>query len=188
MMPYPPAPYAAPPPKKGVSGCVIALAIVGGIVLLGAIAAGVGIYAFATSDIGKTAFKVIGEGTKIVQEGMKAPGTPEIRALGCEQAMVLDMKDFAALMSDVLDAGPDAAMPEGLMVTCQVRSAARAPSCDDVASTYVGAVGVARSPFVVNVQQQGNNNPICQSSYDATGAFLGTGAAATTTPPPRGRR
>jgi len=186
MMPYPPAPYAAPPPKKGVSGCVIALAIVGGIVLLGGIAAGIGIYAFATSDIGKTTFKVLGEGTKIVQEGMKAPGTPEIRALGCEQAMVLDMKDFAALMSDILDAGPDAAMPEGLMVTCQVRSASRAPSCDDVAATYVGAVGVARSQFVVSVQQQGNSNPLCQSTYDATGAFVGTGGVAP--PPPRPHR
>jgi hypothetical protein len=164
-------------------GCVIALLIVGSLALLGAIVAGIGIYAFATSDIGKTTFKVIGEGSKIAQKGMTAPGTTEIRGLGCEQAMVIDMKDFAVLMSDILDAGPDAAMPEGLMVTCQVRGSARAPSCDDVAATYVGAVGTASSQFVVSVQRQGDSNPLCQSTYDADGALIGSGTG--TTPRPR---
>lgn len=183
MMPYPPPMHVAPPPKKGGNGCLIALAVVGSLALLGAIAGGIGIYLVATSDVAKTTFKVLGEGTKIVEKGLKAPGTTEIRGLGCEQAMVIDMKDFAVLMSDILDAGPDAAMPEGLMVTCQLRGGARAPSCDDVASTYVSAVGVASSQFVVSVQRQGNNNPICQSTYDETGTLIGSGVGAT--PPPR---
>lgn len=184
MMPYPPQMPAAKPPKKGLHGCVIALIIVGSIGLLGAIAAGIALYALATSNAGKTAFKVLGEGTKIAQKGMTAPGTPEIRALGCEQAMVIDMKDFAVLMNDILDAGPDASAAGGLMVTCQVRGAKRAPSCDDIAATYVGVVGTASSQFVVSVQRQGNGTPLCQSTYDETGALIGSGTG--TMPRPRG--
>lgn len=186
MMPYPQQMYPAPPPKKGMSGCVIALLIVGSLGLVGAIIAGVGIYAIATSDAGKTAFKVIGETTKIAEKGMKAPGTPEIRALGCEQAMVIDMKDFAVLMNDILDAGADASAADGLMVTCQVRSGGKPPSCDDVASTYVGAVGVASSQFMVSVTRQGNSNPLCQATYDSTGSLIGTGTGTTPTPHHRG--
>ncbi len=167
------------------SGCAIALLVVGILLALGGVAVGIGIYAFATSDVGKTAFKVIGEGTKIAQEGLKAPGTAELRALGCDQAMVLDMKDFAALVNDIVDAGSAAAAPTGLMVTCQVRGAAKSPSCNDVASTYVKAVGVAGSEFTVTVQAQGGSKPICESSYDATGARVGSGSSKPTTPPVR---
>ncbi|HSQ65950.1 MAG TPA: hypothetical protein VLM85_22165 [Polyangiaceae bacterium] len=184
MMPYPQQGPAAPPPKKGMSGCMIALLVVGSVALLGGIVVGVGIYLFATSDAGKTAIKVIGEGSKLAEKGMNAPGTPELRALGCEQAIVLDMKDVTALMGDLIDAGPDAGMPEGLMVTCQVRGGARAPSCDDVAATYVRAVKSAGSEFVVTVQRQGDSHPLCESTYDASGAFIGSGSGGTTAPRP----
>ncbi len=165
-------PYAdgPPPPQKKMSGCVIALIVGGVVLLLGSIAVGIGVYAFATSKVGKTAFKVIGEGTKIAERGLKAPGTPEIRALGCEQAMVLDMKDFAALMSDLVDAGTDAGMPDGLMITCQVQSATKSPACDVIASTYVKAVGVASADFTVTVQTPNGKKPICESTYDTKGA------------------
>ncbi len=182
MVPYPPQMPAAPPPKKGMSGCLIALLVTGGVALLGAVAVAVAIYAFATSKVGKTTIKIIGESRKIAEKGMSAPGTPEIRALGCEQAMVIDMKDFAALMSDILDAGPDAGM-DGLMVTCQVRAGARPPSCDDVATTYVRAVKSASSEFVVTVQRPGDSKALCEATYDASGALIGSGGAGATARP-----
>lgn len=175
MTPYPQMPMAPPPRKKGMSGCVIALIIVGIVMLFGAVAAGVGVYLFATSSVGKTTFKVINEGSKLAEKGINAPGMAELRSLGCAQAIVLDTKDVGALMSDIIDAGFDSGMPDELMITCQVRDAAHAPSCDDVASTYVRAVKAASREFAVSVQRQGDNNPICKSTYDTSGALLRTG-------------
>ena len=152
---------------------MIALIVVGGIFLLGVIVTGVLLYLFATSDAGKTAIKVIGDSTQLAEKGMKAPGAAEIRALGCEQAMVLDMQDFAIIVNDITDAGPDAGLPDELMITCQVGGFKTPPACDDIASTYVRAVGTAKSNFVVSVQRQGNNNQVCQVEYDSTGSSLG---------------
>ncbi|CAN5546243.1 hypothetical protein BH09MYX1_BH09MYX1_16470 [soil metagenome] len=190
MMPqgYPPAYPAAPPPKKGMSRCLLAPIISGGILAVGAIAVGVAAYAFATSDIGQTTIKVIGATKRLADKGMNAPGTPQIRALVCDQAMVLDMHDFDELM-DAFDAGTgDAGHADGLMIMCQVSATHPAPSCDTIASTYVSAVGVAASEFVVTVQQQnGGNRPICRSTYTPAGGLLGTGTMKSTTPshPPK---
>lgn len=161
----------APPPKKGMSGCVIAMIVVGVVGFVTAIVGGVILYFVATSDTAQTAFKVLGEGTKIAQKGLTAPGTTELRALGCEQAMVIDLKEVGTTMMDIFDAGIDASLPEGLMVTCQVRRG-RAPSCDDVASTYVRAVGTASAEFTVTVQRQGDGTAMCESTYDTSGALL----------------
>jgi hypothetical protein len=163
--------YPAPPPKKGMSGCMIAFIVVGAVGLVTAIVVGVALYFIVTSKSAQTAFKVIGEGTKMAQKGLTAPGTNELRALGCEQAMVLDLKEVGTTMMDILDAGIDGGVPEGLMVTCQVRRG-KIPSCDDVASTYITAVGTASADFTVSVQRSGDNHAICEATYDTSGALL----------------
>ena len=175
MMPYPPQmPLAPPPRKKGMSGWLIALLVVSGVVLVGMIGAGVGIYLLATSNVGQPTIKVIGEGSKLATKGVTAPGTTEIRALGCEQAVVVDSKDVTALVSDFVDGGFDAGI-DFLLVSCQVQTKAAAPSCDDVAKTYIRAVGTASSTFIVSVQRDGEQNALCESTYDASGALIGTG-------------
>lgn len=172
MAPYPPPQMGfVPPPKKGMSGCMIALLVVGIVGLVTAIVVGVGAYLFATSSVGKTAIKLVNEAPKLAEKGMNAPGMTEVRALGCEQAFALDMKDVGDLMSDLVDAGKN--MPDALMITCQVRAGARAPTCDDVASTYIGAVKTSSKAFVVTVQQQGKKAQ-CESSYDTTGSPIST--------------
>jgi hypothetical protein len=170
MTPYP-SQTQPPAPRKSGRGCLIALLVVGGIGLLASIAIGIGIYAFATSPTGKTAFKVIGESTRIATEGMKAPGAAEVRKLGCEQAMVIEMKDFAVLVAEISDADVSK-MPDELIVTCQVGRSRTTPSCDDVASTYVKAVVRASHNFVASVTQQGGK-ALCQNEYDPTGALIG---------------
>lgn len=176
MMPYPPQmPVAPPPRKKGMSGWLIALVVVASVVLVGMIGAGVGVYLLATSDVGKTTIKVIGEGSKLAAKGVTAPGTTEIRALGCEQAVVVDSKDVSAIVNDLVDGGFDAGL-DFLVVTCQVGAKAAAPSCDDVARTYVRAVGTASSPFMASVQRDGEQNALCEATYDASGALIGTSA------------
>lgn len=153
------------------SGCLIALIVVGILAVVSAIAIGIGVYLFATSSVGKTAFKLANEAPKLAEKGINAPGMADVRGLGCEQAFVLDMNDFADLMSDMIDASSaKGLMPDGLMITCQVRRGARAPSCDDIASTYVAAVKTPSKDFMVTVQEQGDDRALCESSYDATGA------------------
>jgi len=170
MTPYP---NQAPPPapRKSGRGCLIALAVVGGLVLLASIGIGIGVYLFASSPTGKSAFKIVGEGTRIATEGMKAPGAAEVRKLGCEQAMVINMKDFAVLFAEIADADVST-IPDELIVTCQVGRFKTTPTCDAVASTYVKAVGKAPQNFVTSVTPQGGKS-VCQNEYDPTGTLIG---------------
>jgi hypothetical protein len=182
QMPPPPMmmPQQPPPPqKKGMSGCMIAFIVVSIIGVLGALVVGIVVYLVATSSAGKTAIKLVGESTELAQKGMTAPGTAELRALGCEQAMVLDMKDVGNMMNDVLDAGLGDASISGLMVQCTIaRNHSAAISCDDAASTYVRAIGgTASDEFVVTVQRHGDSRKLCESSYDATGKLVGSGSS-----------
>lgn len=152
---------------------MIALIIFGGILLVGGIGVGVAVYAFVQSDIGQTTIKVVGATKHLMDKGMNAPGAAQVRARGCDQAMVLDAHDFDELMEAFNDGGlPDGGMGDGLIVTCQVNYGHPPPSCDDLAKTYVGAVGTASNDFVVSVQIQGNNTPVCREEYDRTGAPL----------------
>lgn len=99
------APAPAAPKKKSGSGCVIALAIVGGLGLLAVVGIGVGVYAFSQSKEGKAIFGTIGDMTEIMSEAQNAPGTKEVRALGCDQAMALDFEKMERVISQRFDAG-----------------------------------------------------------------------------------
>ena len=151
---------------------MIVLSIVMGLFLIAIIATAVMIGIFAESDTGKGAFKAISDGTKVAAKGMKAPGTPELRALGCDQAMVIPMKDFAGVLAD-LDAAGANAVPDELLVTCQVGTFGTMPTCDQVASTYVAAVGSANGDFFVTVTRQGSGHSECEQTYDADGVAVG---------------
>jgi hypothetical protein len=162
-----PQPPAAP--KKSNRGCIIALVVAGGVTALGAIGVIVGVALFAESDAGKKIIKVVGKGAEIAQKGMAAPGAAEVRALGCEQALVVDMRDFAELTSEFVDADVSK-IPDQDVVTCQASTFRKAPTCDAIATTYVRAVGRARGSFIVTVTRQGSSKPECTGMYDAAGS------------------
>ena len=159
----------APPPakKKSGSGCLIALAIVGGLAVLVMAVVGFGVWRFASSKEGKAIIGAVGEGAKIIAEAQSAPGAAEVRKLGCDQALVLDIERMAKLFEHF-----DASAPHGsysTMVICQVGVLhSDAPSCDQVASTYRAAVPAAR-PFAATVTRSGGHGEICSSLYDAKG-------------------
>jgi hypothetical protein len=163
------------------SGCMIAFIVVSIIGLVTAIVGGIAIYLVVTSSAGQSAIKVIGGTTKLATEGLNAPGTPELRALGCEQAIVLDMKKVGELMNDAFDAGlgVDSGV-EGLLVTCTLPARATPIACDDVAKTYVRAVGgTASAEFTVNVKRQNESTELCSSTYDESGTLVSTGGTTT---------
>jgi hypothetical protein len=144
-----------PPKKKGMSGCVLALLIVGGLGTVIALVIGIFVWKAA---------KTI---TAAAEEGLNAPGAAELRAAGCDAAVVMDM----AKISPLFEAGAGATS-ESLIVSCSVAAGKPAPKCDDLAKTYVKAVGGAHGNFIVVAQPQGGGSPVCKKVYDPAGTFL----------------
>jgi hypothetical protein len=111
---------------------------------------------------------------KIMKEAQTAPGTDELRKLGCDQAMVLDMQRLAKLAEGFNDGGtplpPD--MP-GKLVMCVVGDTSSAPTCTAAAKTYLAAVPTPTKRFAVTVEAQKNNKAQCSEVYDPTGKSLG---------------
>jgi hypothetical protein len=155
-----------PARKKSGNGCLIALAVAGGlfIVTVGLIAFSV--WRFAGSKEGKAVFGAIGDAARIAAEAQSAPGAAEVRALGCDQAMVIDMERMSQLLERF-----DASAPKGTfstMVLCQIgASGHEPPSCDRVAETYHAAAGVQARTFAANVSHGGTQ--VCSTLYDAQG-------------------
>jgi hypothetical protein len=168
QQPPPPRPL---PPKRSNRGCLIALAIVGGVGFVVVAVAAFGIYRFAGSKEGKMVFGTIGDMAELAAEAQHAPGTKEVAALGCDTAMAMDMDKMQSIMHDRFDASATAPSKFSMLVICQVGMFAKSPpSCDDVARTYVGAAGPPARGFAVNVQKGGGRaNTLCSTLYDSAG-------------------
>ena len=107
-------------------------------------------------------------GAVIGAEGMSAKGTAELRAAGCTNAVVVDMQRLLK-GSTVREGEPR------YMVTCDVASAASAPTCEKLAGTYFLAIGGAADANVcVRVIPAGGSAPSCSRLFAPSGADLGT--------------
>jgi hypothetical protein len=161
----------APPRKKSGSGCVLALTIAGGVGILLVAVIGFAIYRFATSREGKAVLGAIGDMAQLAQEAQNAPGAKEVRALGCEQAMAMDMDKMQRILDERLDAGSSKPAPFSMMVVCQVGVlAGDPPRCDAVARAYLSAAPRPARGFAANVQRSGGgNHPLCSVLYDPDG-------------------
>lgn len=147
-----------PPPKKGLSGCAIAAIIVGSLGLLAFI--GIGVFVFVVAK------KVQG----MAQEGLNAPGAAEIRAAGCDVGLVTDLSKVGSMFG--VDAGAATAGGSSVIILCQMTSQKAAPTCKDVASTYVKAV-TPPGQFTVQVSAQARGQ-LCQEVYSQKGVLLQT--------------
>jgi hypothetical protein len=163
---YPQQPYGQPPPQgygppqppppKKMSGCLLAALIVGGLGLVVCLVVGIFIWKAA-----KTL-------TKVAEEGLSAPGSAELRAAGCDAAVVMDLSKISA----IFDAGGAPGGAAGIVISCAVNPGRKAPACDDLARTYVKAVGTVGSSFIVQVQPEGGSKPACKKVYGPMGTFL----------------
>jgi hypothetical protein len=162
-----------PPKKKGMSGCMMAFLIVSGIGLVIGIVVLIVVVRFLNSPDGQKLVGAVKEGASAVQEAQNAPGTTELKGMGCVQPMVMDTQKLSQSIGDIFDAGP---MPESskqidLIVTCPVPML-KSLECNDVAKTYVKAVGgKADKKFTVSVQTQGGSQ-LCTHNYDTDGSEL----------------
>jgi hypothetical protein len=171
--PHPQAPMGAPPVKKKGSGCLLAVGIVAAVLGVIFVVGAFIVYRVVKSPEGQKAVTLIGEGSKAMRDGLNAPGTTELKALGCTQPMVVDAEKMVALGQLLgADAGTKSAKPDfSVTVVCQVSKRAAAPTCDAVASTYVAAAAPTSS-FLVTLQVAGAPEAGCHAVYDASGAKL----------------
>ncbi len=156
---------------------LIALAALGALALLGV---GVAAFFFLRSDEGKKAVTAVGRGVKIAHDAQNAPGAAELRQLGCQSALIMDLDDIAKSF----DPDRNRNSRRMLYITCLVPFGVRTvPACDDAASEYVRAVGgTARSQFVVVVQKPFQSKPFCSELFDPQGASLGPFGAGPASP------
>jgi hypothetical protein len=121
-----------------------------------------------TRDETQAAAPAANDPAVVGNEGMRAKGTDELRQLGCDHAVVVDM---ARLLGG--SAHPREDEPR-LMVTCDVGSAASPPSCERVALTYFSAIGgTAEDRVGVRVTREGSTTPTCSRLYAPNGVELG---------------
>jgi hypothetical protein len=170
-----PAQGEAPPrKKKGMSGCLIALMVFGGVAFVGILLFAIGMWRALSTPEGQKIVKLVGNTAKLMEEAQNAPGAKEVaRRGGCQQALVVDVQRMAELIDGfVADAGMQqgtAQMREKTMITCQVGFARTPPSCETLAETYVNAAHPTDA-FRVIVQKQGDTKRVCEMSFDAKGA------------------
>ena len=164
----------APPAKKSSSGCLVALAVVGGILLVGFIGVVVAVTYFLRTKEGKMVVSVVGEGAKIVTEAQNAPGAREIRAAGCAQGTVMSLDRWAKLYAKI-DADASTAPPAlvaQVLVACTAPLLRTPPSCEDIARAYLAAVPAPTGNFLVQVTVPGDRHPRCSRIYAPDGTFV----------------
>ena len=172
-------PPMGPPKKKGMStGCIVAIVVV--LLFFGSIAAIVLVVGYKVSqdkDV-QNVLGAIGDAATIMAEAQTAPGTNELRALGCEQAMAIDPAKMMKIADRFADAGttPPSATPPDVdrIVMCQVGAFGSAPTCDDAAKAYVRGAS-PRGKFVLTVQKGSSNNKQCSGVYSSAGTLVSSG-------------
>ncbi len=168
-------PQAAQATKNKASGkgCLIALSAFGVVFLLSVIVGGAVIYKLLDSPEGRKIVSAVADTTKLTQEAMTAPGATELRKLGCDPAMIMDTERMGAIVSQfVADAG-GAPLADKTLVMCQVGMLVKtAPTCEEVAKTYLAAVPSPAGAFRVQVSASGDAEPKCQKRYSQAGIVI----------------
>jgi hypothetical protein len=157
-------------------GCVIAVAVFGLFALLvGGRVAWAGWKVWQNPDV-QRGVAIAGGAMNLAREAQTAPGTAEVRAAGCTQAMAVTpeaLRRFVELT--VPDAGAASRIPTHPMVFCALarRDSERAPGCPDVARAYARGASPSPTRIAVQVSVQGEQSPRCQGVFAPDGQAAG---------------
>ena len=168
MRPAPTAPPAAPPKKIVSRGCLVALLVVGGLAGLACLVGGLALWRASKDPDVQKVLGALGKGADLVLKGAKAPGAAELRAAGCEQALVLPLDEMLALASEFVDGGDQEDAEMGMAITCTTKADVGAPTCRGLAKIYVKAAAPTK-PFMVSVQSMAESKSLCDVTFDASG-------------------
>ena len=161
-----PEPFDAPKKRSGFRVFLYVLFALAGLLLL---TCGAGVYYFTQTEQGKKLANAAGEAKELAETAMKAPGAAELRDLGCDTALVMQLSE----MADMIEAfAPDESIPEEAsdttMVMCQMNLfGGDPPGCDEVVATYIDAA-TPSSVFMVAVSK-GRGSIECEGLFDPDG-------------------
>ena len=169
-----PYPQSRPPPpaKKGMSGCLIAVLVLGGISLIGVVVGVIFIAKVWSLFTPDEKAQLEGE----LRESMAAsrgPAADALRAEGCFGVDVVDVATMPNLKRRLVDAGPTDAVPEKIIIDCRPNADSEAFTCERVAKAYLkGAGGKAPGPFRVMVHKVAIDQPLCSELHAADGSIM----------------
>jgi hypothetical protein len=171
MTPSPVSTHAAKKPSGCSTGCLVALLIVGGVVVIAGLVGGFALWRAASSPEGQKVMKAIGKGAQLASKGINGPGAQEVRNVGCPEAFVLDMNEMMELVDLFSDAGTQP-LATGVMVMCQAPYGTL-PDCGPVAKAYAAAPRRPAGEFVVMVKLKNDQKEQCARRYSDSGEDLG---------------
>jgi hypothetical protein len=152
-MPTPPPPQQPRPPKTGI-GC-FAWGLAAGVVTLVLLVV-----------VGAFIVRVARLQRDIVRRGASAPGTAELRGLGCDPGTTV----MESRQSWTLDSGPPT--ETSVFIACLATEGKPVPTCDDVARQYTMAVHPT-GKFVAQVRVVRRFKIECQKAYREDGSAMG---------------
>jgi hypothetical protein len=160
-----------PPTRRGVP--VVAWILIA-IAALGLFTCGGLVLWVSQTEQGRQIREIVRTGYEVGVESTQAPGTEELRELGCSQAMVMSAEQARAFANAVTDERDEVLAefpPDLTMIMCQLNMFADADiECDDVARTYVEATR-PEGRLLVQVQK-GRASAGCTGIYSSSGELL----------------
>jgi hypothetical protein len=165
-----------PEQRKERSGCLLALYVALACAAVVILVVGLGLFVFVRSERGQQLIGAVRDGATLLQQAMNAPGTEELRAAGCGQAMVFARSEAAKVLgqlSEEFSAEILKSLSDDTVIMCTVLRDGTPPECSELAKVYSSAVPGATEHFGVTVQQQGRGKPLCQGSYSRDGSRVG---------------
>src|SRR6267143_5291590 len=163
---------ASEPRKKRLGGCMISFIVI--LSLLGTAIAGIAWLIFRTPQ-GKQTIGFARASAQMMMRAAQAPGTSDLKKTLCrDAALVLDLDEFHELQK--LLQAPQGPSHAHVQVICDPGNASPVPACDDVARTWLKAVGSTRGDFEA-VVKVGATKIHCARVYSSTGEYIGEGHA-----------
>lgn len=103
---------------------------------------------------------------EVAAAGLRAKGTDELKQLGCDQAIIMDMQRLLGEAGAIRDGEPR------YVVTCD-GAGDKLPSCNRAAAAYFAAAGGASDGNVaIRVLREGSATPVCARLYAPSGAAI----------------
>ncbi len=145
---------------------------------------GVGLYLFLRTEQGQKILTVARQGSALLSEAALAPGTSELRSIGCETALAVPAGKIADLFRQLEPAGRTSEIEERFLsvggldadtpvVFCaQRRGQAGTPDCASAAKVYASVLAPPPARFVVLMAPRRGDLAGCSGVYAPDGTRL----------------
>ncbi len=145
---------------------------------------GIGLYMFLRTEEGQRILKLARQGSMLLAEAATAPGTDELRGIGCETALASPAGKIAELFRQIDPEGESGEVGEGFLsagglaaetpvVFCsQKPGQAGTPDCSSAARIYASALDPQPERFVVLMAPRRGDLAGCSGIYAPDGTRL----------------